>query len=173
MESLWLTPSPSSSPHHLLAKRHTSPSTSISPLIIRNKRCRATLTNSAAVTSFNPSTQPSPFKTTPPQHDQSHELKKVLPETLEYESGFLGCVPEKFARDDRNGIHETTMMSYLTRILTSKVYDVAIESPLDYASKLSGKLDVHLWLKREDLQPVSSLSPSSFSTFISDGSFRT
>jgi threonine dehydratase len=162
METLWLTPSTSSSLHHLLAKRYTSPSTSISPLIVRNKQCRATLTNPAAVTSFKPSTQPSPFKTTPPHHDQPHELKKVLPETLEYESGFLGCVPEKFAGDDRNGIHETTMMSYLTRILTSKVYDVAIESPLDYASKLSGKLDVHLWLKREDLQPVSSLSPSSF-----------
>ncbi|XP_050369161.1 threonine dehydratase 1 biosynthetic, chloroplastic-like [Argentina anserina] len=101
----------------------------------------------------------SPFETSPPHepsHDHSHELKKVLPETLQYESGFLGCVPEKFAGDDGNGLPESTMMSYLTRILTSKVYDVAIESPLDYASKLSTKLDVHLWLKREDLQPVFS-----------------
>lgn len=47
-------------------------------------------------------------------------------------------------------------MSYLTNILSSKVYDVAIESPLQFAPKLSEKLGVKLWLKREDLQPVFS-----------------
>lgn len=40
-------------------------------------------------------------------------------------------------------------------ILNSRVYDVAIESPLDKAAKLSaGNVDVYL--KREDLQPVHS-----------------
>jgi threonine dehydratase len=46
--------------------------------------------------------------------------------------------------------------NYLKKILNSRVYDVAIESPLDYARTLSARLDNHVWLKREDLQPVFS-----------------
>src|SRR5450432_818745 len=45
---------------------------------------------------------------------------------------------------------------YLQRILTARVYDVAIESPLDHAPRLSRRLGHELWLKREDLQPVFS-----------------
>ena len=45
---------------------------------------------------------------------------------------------------------------YLERILTARVYDVAIESPLELASNLSRRLDNQVWLKREDLQPVFS-----------------
>jgi threonine dehydratase len=45
---------------------------------------------------------------------------------------------------------------YLQRILRAKVYDVAIQSPLDAAPRLSERLGNHLWLKREDLQPVFS-----------------
>ncbi|MDZ7652737.1 MAG: threonine ammonia-lyase, biosynthetic [Burkholderiaceae bacterium] len=45
---------------------------------------------------------------------------------------------------------------YLRRILTARVYDVAIESPLDPASLLSARLGNRLLLKREDLQPVFS-----------------
>lgn len=45
---------------------------------------------------------------------------------------------------------------YLRRILNSKVYDVAIESPLEEASALSRKLGNHFLLKREDLQGVHS-----------------
>lgn len=45
---------------------------------------------------------------------------------------------------------------YLERILTARVYDVAIESPLDTAVKLSGRLGNRVLLKREDLQPVFS-----------------
>jgi len=47
-------------------------------------------------------------------------------------------------------------MEYLTSVLSSKVYDVAIESPLQLATKLSDRLGVNLWIKREDLQPVFS-----------------
>mgnify|MGYP001822214518 FL=1 len=47
-------------------------------------------------------------------------------------------------------------VNYLKKILNSRVYDVAIESPLDYAPALSRRLDNHIWLKREDLQPVFS-----------------
>jgi len=45
---------------------------------------------------------------------------------------------------------------YLERILTSRVYDVAIESPLEPAAALGKRLDNTLLLKREDLQPVFS-----------------
>ena len=45
---------------------------------------------------------------------------------------------------------------YLQRILKAKVYDVAIESPLDYATRLSRRLGHEVRLKREDLQPVFS-----------------
>ena len=45
---------------------------------------------------------------------------------------------------------------YIERILTARVYDVAIESPLDEARQLSKRLNNHILLKREDLQPVFS-----------------
>jgi threonine dehydratase len=41
-------------------------------------------------------------------------------------------------------------------ILTSRVYDVAIESPLERAAKLSFQTGYEVYLKREDLQPVHS-----------------
>ena len=46
--------------------------------------------------------------------------------------------------------------NYLERILKAKVYDVAIESPLDAAPRLSRRLGNEVFLKREDLQPVFS-----------------
>ena len=46
--------------------------------------------------------------------------------------------------------------NYLERILKARVYDVAIESPLDHAPGLSKRLGNRLLLKREDLQPVFS-----------------
>lgn len=45
---------------------------------------------------------------------------------------------------------------YIEKIETAQVYDVAIKTPLEYASKLSNRLNNDLWLKREDLQPVFS-----------------
>jgi len=45
---------------------------------------------------------------------------------------------------------------YIEKILSARVYDVAIESPLDYAKRLSVRLDNQVLLKREDLQPVFS-----------------
>jgi threonine dehydratase len=46
--------------------------------------------------------------------------------------------------------------SYLKRILNARVYDVARETPLEYAPILSQRFHNHVWLKREDLQPVYS-----------------
>ncbi|WP_108674233.1 threonine ammonia-lyase, biosynthetic [Candidatus Kinetoplastibacterium sorsogonicusi] len=45
---------------------------------------------------------------------------------------------------------------YLKKILTSKVYDVAIESPLEKTKILSHKLSNNLMIKREDMQQVFS-----------------
>ncbi|MCQ2389111.1 MAG: threonine ammonia-lyase, biosynthetic [Kiritimatiellae bacterium] len=45
---------------------------------------------------------------------------------------------------------------YLKKILNSRVYDVAIESPLEIAAALSRKLGNTFLLKREDLQTVHS-----------------
>jgi threonine dehydratase len=45
---------------------------------------------------------------------------------------------------------------YLQRILTSRVYDVAIETPLEPAKAMSAKLRNTILYKREDLQPVFS-----------------
>ncbi len=46
--------------------------------------------------------------------------------------------------------------SLIERILTARVYDVAIETPLDHARNLSRRLDNQVYLKREDLQAVFS-----------------
>jgi len=45
---------------------------------------------------------------------------------------------------------------YLEKILRARVYDVAIETPLDVMRSLSERLGNTVWLKREDLQPVFS-----------------
>ena len=45
---------------------------------------------------------------------------------------------------------------YLERILKARVYDVAIESPLDAAPGLSARTGNRVLLKREDMQPVFS-----------------
>ena len=45
---------------------------------------------------------------------------------------------------------------YLERILKARVYDVAKETPLDFAPNLSARLNNRVFLKREDLQSVFS-----------------
>ena len=44
----------------------------------------------------------------------------------------------------------------LKAILTARVYDVADETPLEHAPRLSARLDNRVLIKREDLQPVFS-----------------
>lgn len=48
------------------------------------------------------------------------------------------------------------LQDYLRKVLTSKVYDVAMETPLEHAQALSRRLGHHVFLKREDKQPVFS-----------------
>src|SRR3546814_14229337 len=47
---------------------------------------------------------------------------------------------------------------YLKLILTSKVYDVAVESPLELAPQVSARIHNQVWLKREDTKPVFSFT---------------
>jgi threonine dehydratase len=47
-------------------------------------------------------------------------------------------------------------IDYLQKILTAKVYDVAVETPLEIAPTLSKRLGNRVWLKREDQQSVFS-----------------
>jgi threonine dehydratase len=47
-------------------------------------------------------------------------------------------------------------IDYLQKILTARVYDVAIESPLDLAPLLSERLGNRIYFKREDMQSVFS-----------------
>lgn len=48
------------------------------------------------------------------------------------------------------------MTDYLKKILTARVYDVATESPLEFAPNLSGRMENRILLKREDVQSVFS-----------------
>lgn len=48
------------------------------------------------------------------------------------------------------------MQDLIKRILSARVYDVAIESPLDPMPRLTARLGSPVFLKREDLQPVFS-----------------
>jgi threonine dehydratase len=47
-------------------------------------------------------------------------------------------------------------VDYLQRVLTSRVYDIAVETPLERAPNLSARLNNTLLIKREDMQPVFS-----------------
>ncbi|KAL1541343.1 Threonine dehydratase biosynthetic, chloroplastic [Salvia divinorum] len=94
---------------------------------------------------------PSPPRAPPPV---SEPLLRVSPASLQCESGFLLQNENMGNGADREGA--LTAMEYLTNILASKVYDVAYESPLQLAAKLSEKRGANIWLKREDLQPVFS-----------------
>jgi threonine dehydratase len=45
---------------------------------------------------------------------------------------------------------------YLQKILTARVYDVAVETPLQLATNLSQRMDNKIYFKREDMQSVHS-----------------
>ena len=50
----------------------------------------------------------------------------------------------------------TMYQTYIKKILQARVYDVAIKTRLDYAAGLSSRFNNHIWIKREDMQPVFS-----------------
>ena len=54
------------------------------------------------------------------------------------------------------GTKNSVKNDYLERILRARVYDVAVETPLEVAPTLSARLGNRVLLKREDMQPVFS-----------------
>jgi threonine dehydratase len=56
----------------------------------------------------------------------------------------------------RDGKSALSLADYLQRILTARVYDVAVETALERAPALSARLGCEVLLKREDTQPVFS-----------------
>ena len=46
--------------------------------------------------------------------------------------------------------------AYVKKILASRVYDLAVETPTTFAPKLSKKLGIPVSLKREDMQEIFS-----------------
>src|SRR6202171_6011875 len=50
----------------------------------------------------------------------------------------------------------TRARDYLERILTARVYDISIETPIDFAPSMSARMGNRMLLKREDMQPVFS-----------------
>jgi threonine dehydratase len=64
--------------------------------------------------------------------------------------------PPRLTADPVAPLAARSTPDYLKKILTARVYDVAIESPLDAARSLSRRTGNTVWLKREDKQPVFS-----------------
>ncbi|CAO2839440.1 unnamed protein product [Amaranthus hypochondriacus] len=90
--------------------------------------------------------------------DGSSVLKTVSAESLQYKSGYVGAVPaeRRWSQSSSSSRFSTVSMALeqLASILTSKVYDVAVVSPLQLAEKLSSDLGNNVWVKREDKQSV-------------------
>eukprot|EP00891_Asterochloris_glomerata_P009871 jgi/Astpho2/9871/Aster-08331 len=66
------------------------------------------------------------------------------------EDGSAGCAQMQW-RNQPGG--------YLKEILTARVYDVAVQTPLEEAVRLSEEIGTTMLLKREDMQPVRALGP--------------
>ncbi|CAN5969737.1 unnamed protein product [Sphagnum jensenii] len=115
----------------------------------------AVASSDAAAVVVEPSAPPPDAVPKPGEVPQ--ELLYVMPGSLQYEAGYLGGISENTRSGETvAAVTGLSSISYLTRILASKVYDVAIETPLELAPKLSEKIGAQIHLKREDMQPVFS-----------------
>ena len=102
-----------------------------------------------------PQVQQGPAVTLPkaPSHNSvSDNIREVAPEDMIMREGELGTVRRSILTSEDS----ERLNWYLRAILTANVYDVAIESPLDYAPRLSERIGAKIHFKREDLQPVFS-----------------
>ena len=79
-------------------------------------------------------------------------VREVMPEDMVLAQGEMGAVTRAVSSTE----DAERLNWYLRAILTANVYDVAVESALDYAPRLSEKVGAKIHLKREDLQPVKS-----------------
>ncbi|KAG5583041.1 hypothetical protein H5410_053668 [Solanum commersonii] len=135
--------------------------TAMSPVIVpintvkvsgmRKSKRKAFIHAKATEILSSPATVTEPLKAEPVEAPEAPvPLLRVSPSSLQCEPGYL--IPNTPVL----GTGGVTGYEYLTNILSSKVYDVAYETPLQKAPKLSERLGVNVWLKREDLQPVFS-----------------
>ena len=121
-------------------------------------RSRGSVTVRAAITDppskVTPPTVQGPAVTLPqiPIHSTAGDIMDVFPEDMILEPGELGTVSRGVMRAE----DAERLNWYLRAILTANVYDVAVESPLEAAPKITEKYGVKIHLKREDLQPVFS-----------------
>ena len=74
----------------------------------------------------------------------------------EHSSGIAGIAAAPAPASPLSKSAQAIASAYLRRILTARVYDVAIESPLEPAKNLSRRLGNQVLLKREDTQSVFS-----------------
>ncbi|KXS11273.1 threonine dehydratase biosynthetic [Gonapodya prolifera JEL478] len=88
-------------------------------------------------------------------------LKPLAPPPFEFPSPIIprpAQVPHRSVTPALNPTEpiDEDDIDYLRLVLTARVYDVCIESPLQHAPRLSNRFANKLFLKREDLQPVFS-----------------
>jgi threonine dehydratase len=88
----------------------------------------------------------------PVHNTASATVKEVMPEDMILKEGEMGTVTRAVSSTE----DAERLNWYLRAILTANVYDVAVESSLDFAPRLSDKVGAKIWFKREDLQPVKS-----------------
>jgi threonine dehydratase len=74
-------------------------------------------------------------------HEDSDAKKLIWPKPI---------IPHPQNPADKN------LPDYLPLILNARVYDVSIETPLQFGRKLSARFGSTIYLKREDLQPIYS-----------------
>lgn len=92
----------------------------------------------------------------------SQPLLQVAPSDLQLPPGAVsgvrgGGVIVGAATADGAGLDPSLSgMGYLKRILTSRVYEAAVETPMIVMEQLSDRVGNKVLLKREDLQPVKS-----------------
>ncbi|CAI5494938.1 unnamed protein product [Closterium sp. Naga37s-1] len=113
----------------------------------------------------------------PAQQAQPPPLMKVPPESLTYPSGFLGGFGDNnpLPVDSKGHVAGDVAVdkdAYLRQILRSRVYDVAIESALEFAPKLSERIGNRVFLKREDTQPVGVLLQAAVFSFKLRGAYN-
>jgi len=70
--------------------------------------------------------------------------------------GVLHWINNKIKNESIDNTISKTATSYLTKILTSEVYAIANETPLNFAANLSNTINNQAYIKREDTQPVFS-----------------
>lgn len=83
--------------------------------------------------------------------EEAAELVSRSFTTVSWQNPYPVLTPDALG-DERAGITS----QYLVKILTSRVYDAAVETPTAYAAGLSRLLSNDIYLKREDTQPVFS-----------------